>query len=151
MERFEALEDLINVLLNFDVKFHAGILNKAKLLKKLSDPIDPLEDFKTLLPFYFKEFESTIDVDNYTVILADGEPKEKEIMFETLQESFIKKCVPEQILYSANDRPILQIADAGLWIVQAYKRLADNNTSYKANLIRQNFNKLNKNLIIYEY
>lgn len=151
-QRFQALEDMINVLKNHDVPFVVGILNKDKLLQELqSGEIDSLADFSTLLPLYFDHLEKQIGEKHYIVIIADGEAKEKAILHHILQQEAVKKCTPEQFIYSADDLPILQLADAGLWIIQAYKRLKPSDKSYKAERTRSLYKHLEPILKLYEY
>ena len=83
-------------MINHNVKFHAGLLSKAKLLNSLpaSGKVDPFIDFQTLLPLlYFNHFEQQIGEKQYVVIIADGEPSEKQILHTTLQSSSVQKCI----------------------------------------------------------
>jgi len=151
-QRFEVLKDLITIMKDYDVKFYAGLLNKQKLLSNIgTQNVDPMADFNALLPLYFDYFEKHIGNKNYVVIIADGDPKEKEILHNTLQSENIKKCTPEPFIYSAKDLPILQLADTGLWAIQAFHRLKQEDQSEKAKKIRELYEHLKPILQLYVY
>jgi hypothetical protein len=149
---FNLLADLITIMEIHNVKFHAGILDKSKLLSKLNEEnkkIDSGSDFKTLLPLFFNNFEREIGEEDYVVVIADGSPEEKEILNQTLQSSSIKKCIPEQVIKKAQLNPFLQLADAGLWIIQAYHRLEESDTNNKSQQIRNLYKQLEKIMTLY--
>lgn len=152
-QRYQVIEELISILKVHNIKFFAGILNKQKLLNglKTGESIDAQADFSTLLPLYFEYLEKQIGDKHYVVVIADGEPKEKAILHKTLQEEVVKKCIPELFIYSADDLPILQLADAGLWTIQAYFRLDPNDESRKAQRIKHLFEHLKPILNLCEY
>jgi hypothetical protein len=153
-QRFQLLEDMIIIMKSHNVKFIAGILNKQKFLQKFKtgESFDSMGDFATLLPLYFDYFEKNIgDRDNYVVVIADGDAKEKAILHKTLQEEYVKKCVPELFIYSADDVPMLQLADAGLWTIQAYHRLEPSDTSTKAQRIRALYQQIHEILNLYTF
>lgn len=150
---FNLLSELIEIMINHNVKFYAGMLSKTKLLSSLptSGTIDPFIDFKTLLPRYFNHFEQQISEKQYVVIIADGEPSEKQILQTTLQSSTVQKCIPEQFIKTAQSNPFLQLADAGLWSIQAYHKLKDTDTSRKSQNIRSLYQKLTPIMSLYTY
>ncbi|MFZ0446506.1 MAG: DUF3800 domain-containing protein [Bacillus sp. (in: firmicutes)] len=150
---FHLLSELIDIMINHNVKFHAGLLSKAKLLNSLpaSGKVDPFIDFQTLLPLYFNHFEQQIGEKQYVVIIADGEPSEKQILHTTLQSSSVQKCIPELFIKTAQSNPFLQLADAGLWVIQAYHKLQTSDTSKKSQNIRDLYQKLIPILSLYTY
>lgn len=153
-QRYEVLNDSITIMKSHNVKFIAGILNKQKLLQtlKAGEHIDSMGDFTTLLPLYFDYFERSIaDTESYIVVIADGDAKEKAILHKTIQDASVKKCVPELFVYSADNLPMLQLADAVLWIIQAFHRLESIDTSTKAVRIRTLYQQINGILMLYEF
>lgn len=151
---FNLLSELIGIMVTHNVKFHAGILNKTKLLgnlSKSSGPLDPLVDFHTLLPLYFQHFEQLIGDQQYVVIIADGESAEKQILHETLQSPKLKKCNPELFIKTAQSNPFLQLADAGLWAIQAFHKLDEANTNKKSQNIRKLYGELTPIMHLYTY
>lgn len=149
---YKLLTDLISILKDNDVKFHAGMLDKTSLLDKLKKektPITTTSDFEELLPFYFTEFEKQIGSDTYVAIIADGTPEEKNILHKTLQSSCVKKSVPELVIKLAEENPFLQLADTGLWTIQAYHRLKETDQSKKAKQIRALYEHLKPILHLY--
>lgn len=149
---YKVLEDLIDIMVKHNVKFHAGLLNKEKLLNTLptGKKFDNLLDFQTLLPSYFTHFEQQMGEKDYVVIIADGEPGEKQVLHETLQSSATQKCVPELFIKKAEDNPFLQLADAGLWVIQAFHKLQPNETEGRKNQnIRTLYAKLQPILNLY--
>lgn len=150
---FALLGELIEIMKNNNITFYAGILNKEKLSSNLpSGKVDSLIDFHTLLPQYFNYFEEEIDKEQqYVVIIADGEPAEKKILHSTIQGANIKKCNPELLIQTAQSSPFLQLADAGLWIIQAYYKLQENDTNKKSQNIRNLYQHLTSIMNLYTY
>lgn len=143
-EKFQVLDDLITIMINNDINFYAGILQKQNLLKSIGNPssMDAMIDYKTLLPKYFQYVEQNIGEENYVVIIDDGDPAEKQVLHETLQDGTIQKCIPELIIQKSKSTPILQLADAGLWVIQSYHRLESTDQKPKARKIRDLYVKL---------
>ncbi|MBO1005918.1 DUF3800 domain-containing protein [Pseudogracilibacillus auburnensis] len=149
------LSDLIDIMINNNVMFHAGMLNKAKLRADLTGTtgkIDSLVDFQTLVPLYFNRFEQAIGKDEeYVVVVADGEVAEKNILHSCLQAASLSKCNPELLIQKAESNPYLQLADVGLWIIQAYHKLQASDTNKKSQNIRSLYQKLTPIMRLYTY
>lgn len=151
-QSFELLCELLDIMIQNNVKFYAGILNKEKLLKSLTttEKVDSLIDFKELLPYFFQQFEQQI-TDEYIVLVADGEPSEKQVLYTTLQSSALQKCILEEFIEPAKSNPFLQLADTGLWVIQAYHRLQSGDKSKKSKNIKMLYQKLSQILNLYIY
>lgn len=150
---YHVLRDLISIMEKHGVQFHAGLLDKDGLLKKKrkdNEKIGTLTDFKTLLPLFFAEFEKKVEED-YVVVIADGSPEEKEILSRTLKSPSVRNCLPETFIKKAELNPFLQLADAGLWIIQAFHRLKDDDKNNKAKQITNLYDQLTKVAHIYTH
>lgn len=80
--------------------------------------------------------------------MACVEPGEKQVLHETLQSA--QKCVPELFIKKAEENPFLQLADAGLWVIQAFHKLQPNDTEGRRNQnIRHLYAKLQSILNLY--
>lgn len=154
-EAYKVLQELVQIMIDHDVKLYVGLLNKQKLISNLqgvTGKIDSLIDFQSLIPLYFNNFEQKLaENEEYIVLVADGEKAEREILQSSLQSSNLKKCNPELIIKKAEVNPYLQLADVGLWVVQAYHKLDPSKPTQKSEKIKSLYSQLTPilNLFIY--
>lgn len=149
-ERFQALDEVIEALIEHKITFFLGVLDKEKYLRevkpKKSDKNEMVE-YKFLLQSFFGYVESEVGAHaNIVTIIDDGDSNEKEAIKYSLKNVDLSKFLGELICGKHNDYPILQVADIGVWIYQAFHRLDESRSDYHAEHIRTLYSKLEKTI-----
>jgi Protein of unknown function (DUF3800) len=135
-EHFQLIEDILTVAIKHKIKFFIGIIKKSSVT---GNPKNKPE-FAALLPAFFQHVDSKIDNHHFMVIWDDGDSKERELILKALHHTpGLNNCIPE--LISEKNLPMLQLADVGLWIVQAYHKLTPSRTDDHAKNIRSLYTK----------
>lgn len=134
-EHFTVLDDILSILLTHQVKFFIGVIKKSSVTGNTKSK----PEFKQLLPAFFKHVDTNIDNKHFVVIWDDGDVKEREFILDAMQRPDLNNCMPE--LVPAKQLPFLQIADIGIWVVQAYHKLPAHRTDPYAASVRQLYQK----------
>ncbi|WP_419954757.1 DUF3800 domain-containing protein [Neobacillus niacini] len=154
VEKYQVLEEVVDALIKKHIPFYVGIVDKEKLRPaiKPANKQNNMTEYKTLLPAFFHYVEGHLgDNEEFTVIIDDGDAPEKEQLRIALRDNNLKKAMGELIVEKSINFPLLQAADVGVWITQAFTRLDSARTDPHAVKIRDLHSKLlsiKKELII---
>jgi len=141
VEKFNLIDEVLDALLHHKVPFYVGTINKAPLqtLPRVND----MREFNQLLPRFFSFFEQNlICVEDYTVIIDDGNINEKDCVRNALRNSSFKKSMGDLIIDKSSSYCLLDVADIGVWIVQSFMRLPTHRTDSYALNVRNLYSKL---------
>lgn len=145
-ERFQVMEDVIDVLFKHNIPFYLGALDKVKLRpahKPKKNTKNEMTEYKVLLPSLLGFIENDMEENAQIVtIMDDGDPIEKEVIRESLRNTPQVKFMGELVCGKYADYPILQIADIGIWIFQAFHRLGEDREDEHAKRVRSLYKKL---------
>lgn len=116
-EHFEVIKDLVSIINKNQISFFAGAIKKSNVQGRAKNK----PEYKRLLPDFFDYVDENVKNNHFMVIWDDGDAQEREMILESLQRPNLQNCIPE--LVSLKQRPMLQLADIGLWIIQYYLKL----------------------------
>ncbi|MGG0939854.1 DUF3800 domain-containing protein [Brevibacillus centrosporus] len=144
VEKYQVLEEAVDAMIKGNVTFYAGILDKTSLRAGANRKTKgDMREYQTLFPQFFKMVENDLpDGEHIIVIVDDGNPAEKDEMRKVLSNGSLSKCMGELVIQKSMDMPLLQAADVGVWIIQAYNRLKPHRQDPHAMKIRALHSKL---------
>lgn len=121
-ERFELLRSIIRICQSNNIRIYVGEFDKRSFLLNVSPAVhtEKLIEYKMLIPFFFSNLEQQSPGD-YILVRASGDMHETNLISESLQKT--NNFFPEDFIMDSKKSPMLQISDAVLWTLQAYKRI----------------------------
>lgn len=142
-ERFDVLDDVIESLIIHKVTFYVGMLDKVKVRPKKKKKKNDMREYKHLFREFLSFVEDEIDEhSNVVTIIDDGDSIEKEMLKKSIGDDVLTKFIGELISGKYNEYPLLQIADIGIWVIQAYNRLDERRTDDYAENVRSLYTKM---------
>lgn len=145
IERFQLLDDVVAILIKHHIPFYVGCLDKVSFRPRKKPKRNDMREYKILfeqfLPFIEKDIKNREDI---VTVIDDGDSTEKEILRDNLRSKELTKFVGELICGKYNEYPLLQIADIGIWIIQAYYRLQKHRDDEYAEQVRTLYKRLMK-------
>lgn len=145
VERFELLDEVITALIKYQIPFYVGSLDKVKFRPKKKPKRNEMKEYRVLFQHYLPFIESHVESEQGIVtIIDDGDSSEKEIVRESLHSCQLTKFYGELICGKYSDYPLLQVADIGIWVIQAYHRLNNERVDEYAEHVRRLYHKLQK-------
>lgn len=149
-ERFDVLDEVIESLVKHNVPFYVGTLDKVKIRPAKKPKRNDMREYKLLFQQFLSFVEGEIgEHSNVVTIIDDGDSVEKEILKKSISDPVLTKFLGELICGKYNEYPLLQVADIGIWIIQAYNRLDTSRTDAYAESVRNLYNKFQKVLKVY--
>lgn len=148
-ERFNVLEDIIDIIIKHDITFYIGVLDKAVYQSTISLKNNNMGEYRHLHEQFLSFIESdTSEHAQIITVIDDGDAGEKEILKDCLSSSNLNKFFGELVCGKHKDYPLLQVADIGVWVFQAFHRLGSNRSDDYAQSVRNLYNKLQRVLKI---
>ncbi|WP_017187354.1 DUF3800 domain-containing protein [Alkalibacillus haloalkaliphilus] len=142
-ERFIVLEEILDVVIKSDIPFYFGVLDKESYSQNPDHPKGKMDEYRFLHEEFLTFLESDINEhDQVVTVIDDGDDGEKSALKECLNNSTRSKFYGELICGKHNEFPLLQVADAGIWIFQAYNRLSPDRVDPYANRVRDLYEKM---------
>lgn len=137
-ERFVVLEDIVDLVIKYDIPFYVGALDKKKYSSKKKRGKGKLSEYRHLHNIFLPFVENDLRKHAHVVtVIDDGDPGEIKTLKSSLNEDELKKFFGELVRGKHRNYPLLQVADVGIWIFQAYHRLSNNrNDDYAKNIKR---------------
>lgn len=149
-ERFDVLDDVIESLITHNVPFYVGMLDKVKIRPKKKKKRNDMREYKQLFREFLGFVEGEIDEHSSIVtIIDDGDSIEKEMLMKSIADEELTKFFGELVSGKYDEYPLLQVADIGIWVIQAYNRLDERRTDDYAESVRRLYTKLQKVLKIH--
>lgn len=145
VERFELLDEVITALIKYRIPFYVGSLDKTLFRPRKKPKKNDMREYKILfeqfLPYIERDLRKTEDI---VTVIDDGDSTEKDILREALRRENLSKFIGELISGKYNEYPLLQVADIGIWVIQAYHRLQKNRDDEYAEHVRKLYKKLSQ-------
>lgn len=146
-ESFQVLEDVLDSMIKNNVYFYFGILDKINFRPANKLKRNDMREYKTLLPQFLQYVENKIgEQEEIMVFVDDGDITEQTILRQSVCDSTLSKCLGELVVGKYSHYPLLQMADVGVWIIQAYERLDASRTDAYAKSIQSLYEKLSSSL-----
>lgn len=121
-ERFELIRSIIQICKSHNIKIFVGEFDKQKFLANAPKNMhsQKLIEYKMLIPYFFSELEQA-SPGEYVLVRASGDIHETNLISESLKNT--QNFYPDDFIIESKKSPMLQISDAILWTIQAYKRI----------------------------
>ncbi|WP_400244977.1 DUF3800 domain-containing protein [Niallia sp. JL1B1071] len=149
-ERFDVLEDILDLLIKHNVTLYIGALDKAQYIANPKNSKKKMAEYKFLHNSFLEFLEKDVpDQDQIITIIDDGDITEKKVLKDSLNNSSRRKFFGELVSGKARDYPLLQVADVGIWIFQAFHRLDEERDDEYANRVRSLYKKLESTTKLY--
>lgn len=142
-ERFDVLEDILNMLIKHNVTLYIGALDKEQYISNPKNSRKKMAEYKFLHNSFLEFLEKDVpDQDQIITIIDDGDSTEKKVLKNCLNDPSRRKFFGELVSGKARDYPLLQVADVGIWIFQAFHRLDEGRGDEYAKRVRGLYKKL---------
>lgn len=121
-ERFELIRSIIQICKSHNIKIFVGEFDKQKFQANVPKSVysQKLIEYKMLIPYFFSGLEQ-ISPGEYVLVRASGDLHETALISESLKNT--NNFYPDDFIMESKKSPMLQISDAILWTLQAYKRI----------------------------
>lgn len=122
-ERLALIEELIGIIGDNSLSFYIAVLDKKCYLKK--HPHRPHNsEYACVMDEFLELIQQDLKACGQTglIIGDDGKEEEKRTITERLQNQSLS-CIHCDIIHQRRfDRPLLQVADVGIWLIQGIYR-----------------------------
>lgn len=137
-ERFQVLEDIIDIIIRYEISFYIGALDKANYHAKRKKKRKHMSEYRHLHNQFLSFVENDLTKNTHIVtVIDDGDSGEINLLKECLNHADLTSFFGELIRGKHKNYPILQVADVGIWIFQAFHRLGPTrNDNYAQNVKR---------------
>lgn len=148
IERFVVLEDVLDILISYRIPFYIGALDKQNYRIPKRKKQTKMHEYYYLHKHFLSFVEKHISEASHVVtVIDDGDAGEKAALKQSLNNPNLEKFFGELVYGKHKDYPILQVADVGVWVFQAYHRLTKGRNDDYAKNVRRLYNKLSIILI----